>query len=79
MKFKEITLVNFMRYKGKNTIRFSTDDTRNVTAILGNNTVGKTTIAQAFRWGLSSSTISRKFWSFKRWLCMALIFVVRPL
>lgn len=27
----------------------------------------------------SSSTISRKFWSFKRWLCMALIFVVRPL
>lgn len=49
MKFKEITLVNFMRYKGENTIRFSTDDKMNVTAILGNNTVGKTTIAQAFR------------------------------
>lgn len=26
MKFKEITLVDFMRYKGENTIRFSTDD-----------------------------------------------------
>lgn len=24
MKFKEITLVNFMRYKGENTIRFAT-------------------------------------------------------
>lgn len=52
MKFKQITLVNFMRYKGENTLRFSTDDKMNVTAILGNNTFGKTTIAQAFRWGL---------------------------
>lgn len=61
MKFKEITLVNFMRYKGKNTIRFSTDDTRNVTAILGNNTVGKTTIAQAFRWGLYGEVITTNY------------------
>lgn len=52
MKFKQITLVNFMRYKGENTLKFSTDDRMNVTAILGNNTFGKTTIAQAFRWGL---------------------------
>jgi len=52
VKFKQITLVNFMRYKGENTLRFSTDDKMNVTAILGNNTFGKTTIAQAFRWGL---------------------------
>ena len=61
MKFKEITLVNFMRYKGKNTIRFSTDDKMNVTAILGNNTVGKTTIAQAFRWGLYGEIISTNY------------------
>lgn len=52
MKFKQIALVNFMRYRGVNTLKFSTDDKMNVTAILGNNTFGKTTIAQAFRWGL---------------------------
>lgn len=61
MKFKEITLVNFMRYKGENTIRFSTDDKMNVTAILGNNTVGKTTIAQAFRWGLYGEVITTNY------------------
>jgi len=61
LKFKEITLVNFMRYKGENTIRFSTDDKMNVTAILGNNTVGKTTIAQAFRWGLYGEVITTNY------------------
>lgn len=43
---------NFMRYKGENTIEFSCDPDKNVTVVLGDNTVGKTTIAQAFRWGL---------------------------
>lgn len=61
MKFKEITLVNFMRYKGENTIRFATDDKKNVTVILGNNTVGKTTIAQAFRWGLYGEVITTNY------------------
>lgn len=61
MKFKQITLVNFMRYKGENTVRFSTDDKMNVTAILGNNTVGKTTIAQAFRWGLYGEIITTNY------------------
>lgn len=41
-----------MRYKGENELRFSCDDKRNVTIVLGNNTFGKTTLAQAFRWGL---------------------------
>ena len=41
-----------MRYKGVNEINFSCDDEHNVTVILGDNTVGKTTIAQAFRWCL---------------------------
>ena len=41
-----------MRYKGENTIKFSCDPKRNVTVVLGDNTVGKTTIAQAFRFGL---------------------------
>lgn len=43
---------NFMRYRGENTIQFSCDPVKNVTVVLGDNTVGKTTIAQAFRWGL---------------------------
>ena len=41
-----------MRYKGDNELKFSTDNEKNVTIILGDNTFGKTTLAQAFRWGL---------------------------
>lgn len=52
MKFVSIRLKNFMRYKGENTIEFSTDPDNNVTVVLGDNTVGKTTLAQAFRWCL---------------------------
>ena len=52
MKFESIKLHNFMRYKGDTEIKFSCDDEKNVTVVLGNNTFGKTTLAQAFRWGL---------------------------
>jgi DNA sulfur modification protein DndD len=52
MKFESIKLHNFMRYKGDTEIKFSCDDVKNVTVVLGNNTFGKTTLAQAFRWGL---------------------------
>lgn len=52
MKFESIVLRNFMRYKGENRIDFSCDGERNVTVVLGDNTVGKTTLAQAFRFGL---------------------------
>lgn len=41
-----------MRYKGDNELHFSTDNEKNVTVVLGDNTFGKTTLAQAFRWGL---------------------------
>ena len=52
MKIKSIKLHNFMRYKGDNELFFSTDNEKNVTVVLGDNTFGKTTLAQAFRWGL---------------------------
>lgn len=52
MKFESIRLHNFMRYKGDTEIRFSCNDEKNVTVVLGDNTFGKTTLAQAFRWGL---------------------------
>lgn len=52
MKFERLILHNFMRYKGRNELEFSCDNKKNVTVVLGDNTVGKTTIAQAFRFGL---------------------------
>ncbi len=52
MKFKSIKLHNFMRYKDDNILNFSCDPLKNVTIVLGDNTFGKTTLAQAFRWGL---------------------------
>ncbi len=55
MKIKSIKLHNFMRYKGDNELFFSTDDEKNVTIVLGDNTFGKTTLAQAFRWALYES------------------------
>lgn len=41
MKIKSIKLHNFMRYKGDNELHFSTDDEKNVTVVLGDNTFGK--------------------------------------
>lgn len=60
MKFESITMENFMRYKGRNHIEFSCDDVKNVTVVLGDNTVGKTTIAQAFRWGLYGALMAKR-------------------
>ncbi len=60
MKFKRITMKNFMRYKGNNEIWFSCDPNKNVTVILGDNTVGKTTIAQAFRWCLYGAILAER-------------------
>jgi len=52
MLLKEITLKNFRQYKGEQNIKFSTDPDKNVTVLLGDNTGGKTTFVQAFRWVL---------------------------
>lgn len=49
-----------MRYKGKVKIDFSTDPVNNATVILGDNTGGKTTLAQAFRWCLYEDVINTK-------------------
>lgn len=60
MKFTRITINNFMRYKGTNTIAFSCAPEKNVTVVLGDNTVGKTTIAQAFRFGLYEAILAER-------------------
>lgn len=49
-----------MRYKGEVKIDFSTDPVNNATVILGDNTGGKTTLAQAFRWCLYEDIVNTK-------------------
>lgn len=61
MKFRKITISNFMRYRGENTLEFSCDPKYNVTVIMGDNTFGKTTLAQAFRWGLYGEIIDTRY------------------
>lgn len=61
MKFRSITLNNFMRYRGETTLQFSCDEKKNVSVVLGDNTFGKTTLAQAFRWGLFEELASTNY------------------
>jgi len=49
---KSIKLNNFRQYRGNQKIVFSSDQKKNVTVILGDNTSGKTTLVQAFNWAL---------------------------
>ena len=50
MLIKSLRMENFRQFKGTTMVEFSTDPTRNVTIILGDNTFGKTTLLQAFNW-----------------------------
>ena len=59
MKFLELTVKNFMPYKGQQTIEFPTDPSRNVLVIFGDNMRGKTSILNAIRWGLYGKAFSR--------------------
>ena len=52
MLLKSIKLQNFRQYKGIQQVNFSCDNYKNVTIVLGDNTSGKTTLVQAFNWGL---------------------------
>jgi DNA sulfur modification protein DndD len=59
MKFLELTVKNFMPYKGQQTIKFPTDPSRNILVIFGDNMRGKTSILNAIRWGLYGKAFSR--------------------
>jgi len=52
MKFKRITLSNFRQFRGTQTLTISEDTNKNVTVIIGDNGLGKTTLLQAFKWCL---------------------------
>lgn len=52
MLLKKIELKNFRQFRNPKAIEFATDKKRNVTIIMAENGVGKTTLAQAFQWVL---------------------------
>lgn len=52
MKIKRLTLFNFRQFVGEQSIEFSTDEEKNVTVLIGDNTSGKTTLIRAFEWVL---------------------------
>ncbi len=52
MHIKKIELYNFRQFKEKQVINFSTDEKKNVTILIGDNTSGKTTLVNAFQWCL---------------------------
>lgn len=56
MLINEIRLYNFRQFSGKHSITFSTDESKNITIIMGDNGSGKTTLAQAFQWALYGKT-----------------------
>jgi DNA sulfur modification protein DndD len=49
-------LENFRQFYGEQSLSFSTDSEKNVTLIYGSNGAGKTTILNAFTWGLYGET-----------------------
>jgi DNA sulfur modification protein DndD len=59
MKLRELTVRNFMPYKGQQQVEFPTDDFRNVMLVFGDNMRGKTSFLNALRWGFYEQVIGR--------------------
>ena len=58
MYIDQITLTNFRGYYGENTLQFSTDSSKNISIVAGNNGFGKTTLLTALIWGLYGKLMS---------------------
>lgn len=56
MKLRRLELENFRQFYGQQGLSFSTDPNKNVTLVYGSNGAGKTTILNAFTWGLYGET-----------------------
>jgi DNA sulfur modification protein DndD len=56
VKLRRLEIENFRQFYGKQELSFSTDKKKNVTLIYGSNGAGKTTILNAFTWGLYGRT-----------------------
>jgi DNA sulfur modification protein DndD len=59
MKLLDLTMHNFMPYGGEHRITFSTDASRNVAVVFGDNGRGKTSILNAVRWCLYGYALGR--------------------
>tara|TARA_B100000446_G_C10552524_1_gene341217 strand:+ start:2779 stop:4761 length:1983 start_codon:yes stop_codon:yes gene_type:complete len=66
MKLKEITITNFMPYKGEQNIIFPQHDTQNVMLLFGDNMRGKTSFLNAMRWGFYGTAVGRHLRSIPR-------------
>jgi DNA sulfur modification protein DndD len=56
VKLRRLEMENFRQFYGTQAVTFSTDPEKNVTLIYGSNGGGKTTILNAFTWGLYGET-----------------------
>ncbi len=59
MKLLDLTLENFMPYKGVQKVVFPHDDHRNVMIVWGNNMRGKTSFLNALRWAFYGEALDR--------------------
>lgn len=66
MKLKELTINNFMPYKGEQTVDFPQHENRNVMLLFGDNMRGKTSFLNAMRWGFYGIAVGRHLRSIPR-------------
>ena len=59
MKLKNITIRNFMPYKGEHSLQFPTDNDRNILIVFGDNMRGKTSLLNSVRWALYGCATGR--------------------
>ncbi len=59
MKLKELTINNFMPYKGEQRVSFPQHETQNVMLLFGDNMRGKTSFLNAMRWGFYGNAVGR--------------------
>ena len=59
MKLLEITIKNFMPYRGEQVIKFPQNESQNVMLIFGENMRGKTSFLNAIRWGFYGVALGR--------------------
>lgn len=59
MKLHDLTIRNFMPYRGEHRLAFPTDDARNVLLVYGDNMRGKTSLLNAIRWCFYGEALNR--------------------
>lgn len=59
MKLQELTIYNFMPYKGEQKVEFPQHETQNVMLLFGDNMRGKTSFLNSIRWGFYGLALGR--------------------